>query len=62
MNVQYYNAAMALVNAAPYVRQIDPEFATNLLDMAQSYKDKIVIDKELEKEIFELKTEIEKDL
>jgi hypothetical protein len=62
MNVQYYNAALALINAASHVRQIDPEFATNLLDMAQTYKDKIVIDKELEKEIFELKHEIEKDL
>ena len=42
MNVQYYNAAMALVNAAPHIRQIDPEFATHLLDKAQSYKDYIV--------------------
>lgn len=62
MNIHYYNAALSLVNAAPHVRHIDPEFATHLLDMAQSYKDKIKIDRELEKEVFELKKEIEKDL
>jgi len=62
MNVQYYNSALALVNAVPHVRQIDPQFADLLLDKSQEYKDKIKIDLELEKEVFEFKKEIEKGL
>jgi len=62
MNRKYYNAIIALLNAVPLVRQVDPEFAELLLDKSQEYKDKIKIDKELESEIFEFKKEIEKGL
>jgi hypothetical protein len=61
MNRKYYNAIIALLNAVPLVRQVDPEFAELLLDKSQEYKDKI-INKQLESDIFEFKKEIEKGL
>ena len=62
MNIHYYNAALALINAVPFIRHVDNDFAEYLLDKAQGYKDKIKIDKELESEVLEIKKEIEEGL
>lgn len=61
-NTDLYNAAFALLKAAPVVRVVDSNLSDYLLDKAEQFKDKIKIDKELEKEVLEFKTEIKKSL
>jgi len=61
-NHNLYNASYALVQAASFVKHIDPEYATTLLDKAQEYKDKIVVDEEIEKEVKGFEEEIRKGL
>jgi len=62
MNKKYYDAALAILNAVPYVRQVDVDFIKTLLNKAEEYKSKIKIDEELEKEVIGFKKEIEKGL
>lgn len=61
-NELLYNAAMALVECTKFVRPVDGDFVQTMLDKAQEYSDRIVIDDELEKEVDELEKEIRKDL
>jgi mannose/cellobiose epimerase-like protein (N-acyl-D-glucosamine 2-epimerase family) len=61
-NTDLYNAAFALLKVAPVVRVVDSNLSDYLLDKAEQFKDKIKIDKELEKEVLEFKTEIKKSL
>jgi len=48
-NILLYNAAMALVRASKFVKEVDKEFGTTMLDKAEELKDKIHID-EMENE------------
>jgi hypothetical protein len=57
-----YNAAVACIAASKIVRPIDQEFAIILLDKAEEYKNKVVIDEEIEKEVLEFEKEIGKGL
>jgi hypothetical protein len=53
MNRNYilFHSAASLVGAARFIRHIDENFANELLDKAQEYKEKIEPDPQLEKEI-----------
>jgi hypothetical protein len=57
-----YNAAIALVKAAGFVKPLDPTYSFDLLNKAQEYKDKIVVDEKLEKEVKDFEQEIRKGL
>lgn len=61
-NALLYNASMALVKAAEFVKPLDPEYALELLDKAEEYKNKIVVDDELGKEVEYFEQEIRKRL
>lgn len=61
-NVRLYNSSIALVEASKVVKGVDIEFANVLLDKAQEYKDKIVIDEKVEKEVKNFEEEIRKGL
>lgn len=62
MNSLYYQAAAALINAAHFIRPLDPPYADELLDKAELYKNKIQINEELENEIIDLKSKIKEGL
>lgn len=53
---------MALVETAKFVKPLDPEYAIELLNKAEEYKNQIVIDEELEKEVKDFEQEIRKRL
>ena len=57
-NTKLYNASMALVHAANFVKEVDNEFAQSLLDKAEEYKNQIVIDEELEAEVVDFEKRI----
>jgi len=57
-NTKLYNASMALVQAANFVKEVDNEFAQSLLDKAEEYKNQIVIDEELEAEVVDFEKRI----
>jgi len=58
-----YNASIALVECAKFVKHIDSDFAKLLLDKAQEYKNQIIaIDKKVEDEINRFEKRIEKRL
>jgi hypothetical protein len=57
-NTKLYNASMALVQAARYVKEIDKDFAQKLLDKAEGYKNQIVIDEKLEAEVIDFEKRI----
>lgn len=61
-NVMLYNAAVALVKAANFVKPLDPNYSIDLLNKAQEYKDKIIVDEEIEKEVKGFEEEIRKGL
>ena len=61
-NKLLFNASMALVECAKFVRAIDSDYAIELLDKAQEYKDQIVIDEKFNKEVEEFAEEIKKGL
>ena len=50
-NNELFNAAQSLVISAGFVKLIDENFCKVLLDKAEEYKNQIVIDEKLEKEI-----------
>lgn len=57
-NTLLYNASMALVECARFVRPVDSDYAKVLLDKAEEYSNKIVIDSKLEKEVDEFEQRI----
>ena len=57
-NTKLYNASMALVQAANFVKEVDYEFAQSLLDKAVEYQNQIVIDEELEAEVVDFEKRI----
>lgn len=61
-NTLLYNAAVALVHCARYVRPVDVDYAQELLDKAQEYSNEIIIDKEIEKEVDEFEQRIRKGI
>jgi hypothetical protein len=61
-NELLYNAAMALVACAKFIRPVDDDFVQTMLDKADEYTSKIVIDEGIEKEVDELEREIRKEL
>lgn len=61
-NQLLYNASMALVQCAKYISPVDENFVQLMLDKAQEYKDKIIVDENVEKEINEFEQEIRKGL
>lgn len=61
-NLLLYNAAMALVYAVKFIKPVDRDFAQVLLDKAQEYKNKIIIDKKLEVEVGDFEKRIKEGL
>lgn len=61
-NTLLYNASLALVHCARYVRPVDIDYAQELLDKAQEYSNEIVIDEELEKEVDDFEQRIRKGI
>lgn len=61
-NKLLYNAAMALVQAARFVKPIDSDFMKILLDKAEYYKNQIVIDEKIEAEVTEFERRIKEGL
>ena len=61
-NTLLYNASRALVETAKFVKPLDPEYAIELLNKAEEYKNQIVVDEELEKEVNYFEQEIRKRL
>lgn len=61
-NKLLFNASMALVECAKFVKAIDNEYAIELLDKAEEYKNQIVIDDKFNKEVEEFAKEIKKGL
>lgn len=61
-NKLLYNATMALIQCARFVKPIDSDYAQTLLDKAQEYKDQIEVDAEVEKEVDEFEKRIRKGL
>lgn len=61
-NQKLYIAAMGLVNLASHIKTFDAEYAQELLNKAEEYKNKIIIDENFEKEIDEYVKEIERRL
>ena len=61
-NTLLYNAALALVNAARIVKPVDSDYAQELLDKAEYFKNSIVIDEEQEKEIIDYAEKIREGL
>ncbi len=59
-NTKLYNASMALVQAARYVKEVDKDFSQKLLDKAEGYKNQIVIDEKLESEVINFERRIKK--
>ena len=52
-NVMLYNAAKALIECARFVRPLDSEYSQELLNKATEFKDKIVINEDVEKEVID---------
>ena len=61
-NKLLFNASLALLECSKYVKHVDPDYAIELLDKALEYKDQIVINEELEKEVDDIAKEIKKGL
>jgi hypothetical protein len=61
-NKLLFNAAMALVQAARFVKPVDPDFMKILLDKAEYYKNQIVIDEKIEAEVTEFERRIKEGL
>jgi hypothetical protein len=61
-NTLLYNASLALVEAAKFVKPIDSEYAIELLDKAEEFKNQIEIDEELEKEVKNFEERIKEGL
>ena len=61
-NVLLWNACMALLNAARIVKPIDPVYTRQLLDKAEQFKNEIVVDEKLEKEVRGFEQRIKKGL
>ncbi len=61
-NKQLYNASMVLVQAATFVKSVEPKYAQELLSKAQEYSDRIVIDEDVEKEVNEFEQKIKEGL
>lgn len=57
-----YQSACALVIAAGYIKHLDNEYAQELLDKAEEFKNQITVDPELEKEIESYEQKIRKGL
>lgn len=62
INALLYRASYSLVECARLVSKIDEEYAQKLLDKAQEYRNKIIIDEELEKEVDEFEKQIRKGI
>jgi len=50
-NILLYNAALALVEASKFVKEVDKKFGMTLLDKAEEFKNSIHIDEKENKEI-----------
>lgn len=61
-NKKLYNATMALIHCARFVKPVDADYAQTLLDKAQEFKDQIEVDAEVEKEVDEFENRIRKGL
>ena len=57
-----YNAAKALIECARFVRPLDSEYSQELLNKATEFKDKIVINEDVEKEVIDFEQRIKKGL
>lgn len=61
-NKLLYNATVALIECAKFIRPLDSDYAQSLLDKAQEFKDQIKIDDEVEREVNEFEKRIRKGL
>lgn len=61
-NSLLYNASIALINAARFVKPVDREYSKVLLDKAEEFKNQIVIDEGLEAEVIDFEERIRKGL
>ena len=61
-NTELYNASIALVQCARLVRPIDKDYAQELLDKAEEYKNQIVIDEKIGKEVIDFGERIKEGL
>jgi len=61
-NTLLYNAAMALIQAAKFIRPVDTDFMRILLDKAEYYKNQIIIDEKVEAEVTEFEGRIKEGL
>ena len=61
-NLLLYNASMALVQCAKFIKPVDVEYTQQLLDKAEEFKNQIVIDEKLDAEVTEFEKRIKEGL